>query len=291
MKGMVSDMNINWYPGHMVKTRRLISENLKLVDLVIEIVDARLPMSSRNPDIDDLLKAKSRLLVLNKMDIADDNITREWISYFNKQKISVIAVDSLSGKGINTVLNIANKIISADKVKANSNKYKLRKILRLMVVGIPNVGKSAFINKLAGRSVAKTGAKPGLTKGKQWIKLKGNYELLDTPGILWPKIDNPEAAKKLAFIGTIKDEILDIEEIASALLDYLSDSYPLELEKQYNVTGLNNFNNYELFNYIGKSRGCILSGGRIDTLRTARLILDDFRNAKIGRISLEKPEV
>lgn len=288
---MVSDMNINWYPGHMVKTRRLISENLKLVDLVIEIVDARLPMSSRNPDIDDLLKAKSRLLVLNKMDIADDNITREWISYFNKQKISVIAVDSLSGKGINTVLNIANKIISADKVKANSNKYKLRKILRLMVVGIPNVGKSAFINKLAGRSVAKTGAKPGLTKGKQWIKLKGNYELLDTPGILWPKIDNPEAAKKLAFIGTIKDEILDIEEIASALLDYLSDSYPLELEKQYNVTGLNNFNNYELFNYIGKSRGCILSGGRIDTLRTARLILDDFRNAKIGRISLEKPEV
>jgi ribosome biogenesis GTPase A len=282
-------MNINWYPGHMVKTRRLIRENLKLVDLVIEVVDSRLPLSSRNPDMDDLLKTKPRLVILNKMDIADDEITKEWVSFYNNNEIPAITVDSLSGKGINNVLSEVNKIISRTKEKRKVNDIIINKILRLMVVGIPNVGKSAFINKLAGRSVAKTGAKPGLTKGKQWIKLKGNYELLDTPGILWPKIDDPETGKKLAFIGTIKDEILDKEELAVALLNFIVDNYPIEFKKRYNLEDTDKYIGFELLEHIGKKRGCIVSGGEVDVLRCAHLVLDDFRNAKIGKISLERP--
>ena len=281
-------MNINWFPGHMKKTEGLIKENLKLVDIVIELVDARIPLASKNPLIDELVKDKPRLIVFNKSDMADDSVTNDWINYYRNNNIRVVKVNSIEGKGINDVYEAVNEVLS-DKLK----KYKetnLNYIIKMMVVGIPNVGKSSFINKIIGRAGAKTGDKPGITKGKQWVRLKEGFELLDTPGILWHKFDDEEIAKNLAFVGSIKDEILDVEELAFYLLGFLKENYPESIKERYKVTFDEYTDTYELMEDIGRKRGFVIRGGEIDIFRTANTILDEFRSLKLGRISLEKPQ-
>ena len=281
-------MNINWFPGHMKKTEGLIKENLKLVDIVIELVDARIPLASKNPLIDELVKDKPRLIVFNKSDMADDSVTNDWINYYKNNNIRVVKVNSIEGKGINDVYEAVNEVLS-DKLK----KYKetnLNYIIKMMVVGIPNVGKSSFINKIIGRAGAKTGDKPGITKGKQWVRLKEGFELLDTPGILWHKFDDEEIAKNLAFVGSIKDEILDVEELAFYLLGFLKENYPESIKERYKVTFDEYTDTYELMEDIGRKRGFVIRGGEIDIFRTANTILDEFRSLKLGRISLERPK-
>ena len=272
----------------MKKTEGLIKENLKLVDIVIELVDARIPLASKNPLIDELVKDKPRLIVFNKSDMADDSVTNDWINYYKNNKIRVVKVNSIEGKGINDVYEAVNEVLS-DKLK----KYKetnLNYIIKMMVVGIPNVGKSSFINKIIGRAGAKTGDKPGITKGKQWVRLKEGFELLDTPGILWHKFDDEEIAKNLAFVGSIKDEILDVEELAFYLLGFLKENYPESIKERYKVTFDEYTDTYELMEDIGRKRGFVIRGGEIDIFRTANTILDEFRSLKLGRISLERPK-
>lgn len=283
-------MNLQWFPGHMSKTRRMISEHLKLVDVVVELLDARLPLSSRNPEIDRIVGERPRILVLNKADIADSVTTDSWMQWFAEKGYIVIAVDSQSGKGFSALNQAIDKVMKAqferDRVKGIQ-----RHSVKLMVVGIPNVGKSSFINRLSGRSATRTGDRPGVTTTKQWIRIAGKYELLDTPGILWPKFENPEVAKRIAFTGGIKDEIMDIEELACELLCYLSKAYaPLLIERFRIDESALELEPFDLLEVIGKKRGCVISGGNIDTFRAASLVLDDFRSAKIGKISLELPE-
>ena len=280
-------MNINWFPGHMKKTEGLIKDNLKLVDIVIELVDARIPLASKNPLIDEITKGKPRLIVFNKSDMADDSVTNDWINYYKKKGIKVVKVNSIDGKGLNDVYSGINEVL-ADKIE----KYKEKGMnlnVKLMVVGIPNVGKSSFINKIAGRAGAQTGDRPGVTKSKQWIRLKKGYELLDTPGILWHKFDDEETAKRLAFVGSIKDEILDVEELSFYLLDFLKKEYPDRVKERYNVEFSEDSDTYELMESIGKKRGFMIRGGEIDITRCANTILDEFRGLKLGKISLEKP--
>ncbi len=282
-------MNIQWYPGHMAKTKRLIEQNLKLVDIVIELVDARLPLSSKNPIIDQIVGDKPKILVMNKSDIADPTVNKAWIQWFSKQNTKVILADSISGKGLNQIGNIAREILK-DKIQRQREKGMAKRSIKMMVIGIPNVGKSSFINKLAGKASTKTGDRPGVTKGKQWIRLKAGYELLDMPGILWPKFEDPEVGKRLAYTGAIKDEIIvDIEGLACMLLEILRDNYPQNLKQRYKVDDIDGIDGFELLSQIGKKRGCVISGGEIDTFRAATIILDEFRGAKIGRISIEKP--
>ncbi|MDK2798389.1 MAG: ribosome biosis GTPase [Clostridiales bacterium] len=282
-------MNIQWYPGHMTKARRMIQENLKLVDIVIELVDARIPLSSRNPDIDDILSRKPRLLAMNKCDLADPKVNDEWVDWFNQNGLSVLLVDSISGKGLSNIPSSIQQILK-EKIIRNKNKGIINRTIKVMVVGIPNVGKSSFINKLAKKASAKTGDKPGVTRGKQWIRLKSGYELLDTPGILWPKFQDPEIGKKLAYTGAIKDDIIDIEEVTCSLLEFLRDYYPKNLKLRYKLDQIDGLKGFELLYNIGKKRGCIVAGGEVDIFRTAGIILDEFRGAKIGNISLEKPK-
>lgn len=280
-------MNINWFPGHMKKTEGLIKDNLKLVDIVIELVDARIPLASKNPLIDEIIKNKPRLIVFNKSDMADDSITNDWINYYKNNGIKVVKVNSLDGKGFNDVYDGINQVLQ-EKI----DKYKeknLNFVIKMMVVGIPNVGKSSFINKISKRAGAKTGDKPGITKGKQWVRLKEGYELLDTPGILWHKFDDEETAKKLAFVGSIKDEILDVEELAFYLLDFLKNNYPENVKSRYNVDFDENKDTYELMEEIGRKRGFVIKGGEIDLTRCANTILDEFRGLRLGKISLERP--
>lgn len=283
-------MNLQWFPGHMAKTRRMISENLKLVDVVVELLDARLPLSSRNPEIDRIVGDRPRILVLNKADIADSSATDCWMNWFAEQGYAVIAVDSQSGKGFSALNEAIDKVMKA-KFERDKAKGIQRHSVKLMVVGIPNVGKSSFINRLSGRSATRTGDRPGVTTAKQWIRIAGKYELLDTPGILWPKFENPEVAKRIAFTGGIRDEIMDIEELACELLAYLVKRYPALLTERFRLeeTALE-LESYDLMEAIGRKRGCVVSGGNIDTFRAASLVLDDFRGAKIGKISLELPE-
>lgn len=282
-------MNIQWYPGHMAKTRRLIQENLKLIDMVIELVDARLPLSSRNPDIDTLLGNKPRLLVINKSDLADPVVNDQWIQWFNEKGQKVILADSVTGRGLHQISAFTREILK-EKIEREKRKGIVNRSIKLMVVGIPNVGKSSFINKFAGKASTKTGDRPGVTKGKQWIRLKNGYELLDTPGILWPKFEDPEVGKKLAYTGAIKDEIIDDPEaLTCMLLEFLRDNYPSNLKERYKLTDIRDLQGYELLYKIGRKRGCMVSGGEIDTLRAANIILDEFRGAKIGAISLETP--
>ena len=284
-------MNLQWFPGHMAKTRRLISDNLKLVDVVVELLDARLPLSSRNPEIDKIAGHKPRILVLNKSDIADKNITQQWETWFSKQGYSVISVDSQSGKGF-SALGPAIDAVMKENFDRDRARGIQRHSVKLMVVGIPNVGKSSFINRLSGRSAAKTGDRPGITTAKQWIRISGKYELLDTPGILWPKFESAEVAKRIAFTGGIRDEIMDIEELACELLIFLSRWYPDKLSARFNLShDMLDLTPFELLEKIGKKRGCIISGGRIDIFRAAAIVLEDFRGAKIGTISLERPEI
>lgn len=280
-------MHFQWYPGHMTKAKRMMQEDIKLIDLVIELVDARIPMSSRNPDIDELGRNKARLILLNKSDLAEDVKNDEWTSYFQNKGYFVVKVNSRNGAGlksINTVIGQACK----EKTERDRKRGILNRPVRAMVVGIPNVGKSTFINALAGKSCTKTGNKPGVTKGKQWIRLNKSVELLDTPGILWPKFEDQTVGLRLAFIGSIRDEVLQAEELAAELVTFLKENYPGVLKAKYEVdeTG----GKFEILREIAKNRHCLLKGSELDVEKAARLLLDDFRNGRLGRITLEFPE-
>lgn len=283
-------MNLQWFPGHMSKTRRMISENLKLVDVVVELLDARLPLSSRNPEIDKILNQKPRVLVLNKADLANEKVTKEWLAWFEAQGLVAIALDSQSGKGFSAFSPAIDKVMR-EKMERDRAKGIGKHSVRLMVVGIPNVGKSSFINRLSGRSATKTGDRPGITQTKQWIRIAGKYELLDTPGILWPKFEDPEVGKRIAFTGGIKDEIIDVEELACILLSFLVSNYSDALQVRYKLSEDDvKDDSFTVLERIGRKRGCVISGGEIDTLRASNLLLDDFRSGKLGNITLESPE-
>lgn len=280
-------MNIQWFPGHMTKTIRLIEENIKLVDIVVEILDARLPKSSKNPEIDNLIKNKPRLVVLNKSDIADSVQTQKWINHFASQGISAIAVSSTTGKSLKIVLDKCTEVLK-DKIEAWKKRGIVNRSVKIMVVGVPNVGKSSFINKIANKKSAKVGDRPGVTRGKQWIRIASGFELLDTPGVLWPKFDDMEVGIKLAFCGAVKDEIMDIELLAVKLLEYLKEEYPASLIERYKMKDFENLDGYEMLIMLGKKRGFVISGGEIDTLRAANILLDEFRGALLGKITLDK---
>lgn len=285
----MNDMQIQWYPGHMTKTKRMMNENLSLVDVVIELIDARIPYSSRNPDIDDLAKNKFRIIILNKSDLADDKSTSVWKEYYEAKGFRVITTNSLKGTGISLVTTAAKELM-ADKIKAQQARGRLFVPIRAMIAGIPNVGKSTFINKYVGKTTAKTGDKPGVTRGKQWIRIKKDMELLDTPGILWPKFEDKEVGIKLAFIGSINDDIIDLEGLATGLINLLNERFPLLIPKRYGIIIEENDTPHILLEKIGKARGFVSKGGSIDLGRTAKIILDEFRGGKLGKITLEMPE-
>ena len=280
-------MAINWFPGHMVKTKREIKENLKLVDAVIEIRDARIPKASSNPDIDDLCKDKPRIIILNKSDLTDTATTKRWVEFLSKDNIKAIPLNSLKGEGIRAI-----KPALAELLKEKHARLKAKGLVkittRVMVVGIPNVGKSTFINKMAKNNIAKTGDRPGVTKSKQWIKTSIGIELMDTPGVLWPKFEDEEVALNLAFTGAIKDEIMDIEELALKLVERLTIEYPDNLKLRYKLEELGE-TPLETMDLIAKKRGCIVSGGEINYNRISVILLDEFRGGKIGNITLEMP--
>ncbi len=280
-------MHFQWYPGHMTKAKRMMQENIKLIDLVIELVDARIPLSSRNPDIDELGKNKARLVLLNKADLAEDKWNDAWAEYFKKKGFSVVKVNSRKGGGIKSIQGVIREAC-AEKIERDRKRGILNRPVRAMVVGIPNVGKSTFINALAGKACAKTGNKPGVTKGKQWIRLNKQVELLDTPGILWPKFEDQEVGLKLAFIGSIKDEVLQTEELAAELIHFLRTAYPEVLADKYDIEM--DEDDYVVLKHIAKSRNCIVRGNELDTEKAALLLLDDFRNGKLGRLTLEYPQ-
>ena len=282
-------MNIQWFPGHMAKTRKLLAENLKLIDVVIELLDARIPASSKNPEIDAITNGKPRLVVLNKADLADKKISSEWSKWYSLNGYTTIFMDSQKGTGINDLKNMLREMMK-EKFEKDKEKGRIFRPIRTMVVGIPNVGKSSFINRIAGRASAVTGDKPGVTRGKQWIRINEGIELLDTPGILWPKFEDPEVGLKLAYTGAIKDDVFDIVEVSSLLMASLAKTYPQLLKERYKLETLEFERPIELLEAAGKKRGCIISGGRIDYNRIAAIVLDEFRGGKIGRITLEKPE-
>jgi ribosome biogenesis GTPase A len=282
-------MNIQWFPGHMAKTRRLLTENLNLIDVVIEILDARIPRSSKNPEIDEIIKSKPRVVVFNKWDLADESLSREWNKWYNSRGYTGIFVDSVKGKGINELKQLLEKSVK-DKFDRQKQKGIIFRPIRTMVVGVPNVGKSSFINKIAGKASAVTGDRPGVTRGKQWVRINEKIELLDTPGILWPKFDDEEVGLNLAFTGAIKDDIMDTVEVAAALMDRLSKTYPKNIAERYKLTLTEESSGLSLLSEAGKKRGCLVSGGEIDYNRIAAIVLDEFRGGKIGRITLEKPE-
>ncbi|AOY77334.1 ribosome biogenesis GTPase YlqF [Clostridium formicaceticum] len=280
-------MNINWYPGHMKKTRELLKEQLKLVDVVFELLDARIPLSSKNPMIDEIIGNKPKVVVLNKSDLANDNITRQWIDFYKAQGLKAIPMNTIEGKGLREVTIEAENAVK-EKMEALKQKGRRSRAIRIMIVGIPNVGKSSIINRLAGKKSAKTGDRPGVTKGKQWIRLRGNMELLDTPGILWPKFEDEEVALNLAFTGAIKDEIMDTETLALKLIESLWRKEKEKVVERYKVEEELELP-IEVMDRIAKNRGCIIGGGGINYTRTANMVLDEFRAGKIGKISLETP--
>ena len=286
--GGFQPQQIQWYPGHMAKTRRLIEENLKLIDVVVEIIDARIPSAGRNPSFNQILKSKPRLIVMNKSDLCDPKITDLWISYYAKQGIKVIPISCTTGSGINKISSSAQELVR-EKLEREQEKGRNR-TLKLMMVGIPNVGKSSLTNRLAGKASTKTGDRPGVTRGKQWIRLRGDIELLDTPGILPPKFENQNDAMKLAYTGAIKDDIINTELLSYSLLEFLRDNYCTELCTRYKLEGIEDMQGYEILEYIAKKRGFIISKGEPDTERAANIVLDEFRSCKIGKITLEKPE-
>lgn len=279
---------INWFPGHMVKTRREIIANLKLVDAVIEIRDARIVASSQNPEIDKIVGDKPRIILLNKADMAEDQVTRRWKKSLENENTLVLEVNALTGKGLNAIKPTLNELLK-DKIARNKERGIVNYTIRAMVVGIPNVGKSSFINRMAKNAIAKVGNRPGVTKNKQWIKTKEGIELLDTPGILWPKFEE-ETSLNLAFTGAIKDEIMDTETLALRLIERLSHHYKERLIERYALEAFSE-DPLENMENIARKRGCIIKGGEIDYMRVAVMILDEFRSAKLGKISLEWPEV
>ena len=279
-------MTVQWFPGHMAKTRRLIKESLPLVDAVCEIVDARLPESSRNPEIDEIVGQKPRIILLNKCDLADDEATAGRIRDFASQGITALPVDCRSGKGLQKFQSSVREVLR-DKIQANIDRGMGGKTLRVMVVGIPNTGKSSFINRMAGKNRAKVADKPGVTRGNQWFSIGQGIELLDTPGVLWPKFEDPEVGFKLSFIGSVKDEILDIQEIAVRLLRFMQERYPANLAERYKIEDFENLEPYELLELIAKKRGFLLRGGEYDTERCAVMLLDEFREGRLGKITLD----
>lgn len=284
-QGGVNKSVINWYPGHMTKAVRQMKEDIKLIDLVIELLDARIPLSSRNPDIDDLGKNKARLVLLNKSDLADETDNNKWIQYFKNKGIIALKINSKNKQGIKEINN-AVQIACKEKIERDKKRGIINRPVRAMVVGIPNVGKSTFINAYAGRAAAKTGNKPGVTKGKQWIKLNKNLELLDTPGILWPKFDNQTIGMHLAFIGSINDNILDVTELAYQLVKLLATTYPKVVVERYKIEG--HEDPLQVMYQVAEVRGCKLKGNQADLEKTSKIIMDDFRAGKLGRITLDK---
>ena len=281
-------MHFQWYPGHMTKARRMMQENIKLIDLVIELVDARITVSSRNPDIDELGKNKARLILLNKSDLADERYNEQWSAYFQKKGFYVVKVNAKSGAGLKSIQGVIQEACKA-KIERDRRRGIKNRPIRAMVVGIPNVGKSTFINSYAGKACAKTGNKPGVTKGKQWIRLNKTLELLDTPGILWPKFEDQEVGKRLAFIGSIKDEILNLEELSLELLDYIRTNYPGLLNTRYGIE--EEGTPVSLLEAVADKRKCLIRGQEIDYAKAAGIVMEEFRNGKIGRITLEFPPV
>lgn len=289
---------INWYPGHMAKTRKQIIEDLKLIDVVIELIDARIPVSSRNPDINDIVKGKNRIIVLNKSDLADEVQTAKWVDFYKKQNIIAVVTDSNSGKGVQNVIKKVEEIMSK-KQEEMSKKGRVGRAIRVMILGIPNVGKSSFINRIAGKSSLIVGNKPGVTKAKQWIRVNNQIDLLDTPGVLWPKFESEEVALNLAYTGTIKDDVIEKVEVAFQFVKYLLENYRDNILQRYNLEDdlieniLNqpnpeNENIYEIMQLIGKKRGAIVSGGKVDDEKTANIILEDYRSGRLGKITIEK---
>ena len=280
-------MQIQWYPGHMTKAKRAMKEDIKLIDLGIELVDARVPLGSRNPDIDELAKGKGRIVLLNKADLADDGCTERWIAWFKEQGIHALRINARSGMGMKQIQPLVQEACK-EKIERDRRRGIKNRPVRTMVVGIPNVGKSTFINSFAGKACAKTGNKPGVTKGKQWIRLNKNVELLDTPGILWPKFEDQTVGLRLAFIGSIKDEILNTEELAAELIQFMKKHYAGVLAEKYAITEVED--PYACLTDIAKNRHCLLRGSELDTNKAAMLLIDDFRNGRLGKITLEFPE-
>lgn len=280
---------IQWFPGHMAKTRRAIAANLKLVDAVAEVIDARTPLSSRNPEIDKMTASKPRIVLLNKCDLADANATGNWINYLKKDNVTALAVDCKSGKGINKVLPTLKTTVLKELMAKRERSGMSGAAVRLMILGIPNVGKSSLINRLAGGKRAKVEDRPGVTRVKQWVKLSDNTELLDMPGVLWPKLEDQTAAVRLAFTGAISDDILDIETLAMMLLIYLAENYPQALKERYRLELKGGESGFELLEAVGRKRGMVISGGEINCERAAITVLDEFRSGKLGRITLEMP--
>lgn len=281
-------MNIQWYPGHMTKTRRQMETDVKLVDLVVEVVDARIPISSRNPDIDAMVGNRPRLIIFNRVDQADPAMTVRWIAWFRAKGYGVLETDAKNGKGIGQ-FTVAAKDALRDKLAAWKAKGLIGRPIRAMVVGVPNVGKSTFINKVARRKSAKASDRPGVTRGKQWVSVSSDLELLDTPGILWPKFEDETTGLHLAFTGAVKDEVTDMETLACALLELLRDRYPKTLEERYKLANINGFQGWELLEQAARRRGMLVSGGEADAVRMAKVLLDEFRGGKLGRFTLESP--
>lgn len=294
-----SKVSISWYPGHMAKTRRQIEEDLKIIDIVIELLDARIPISSQNPDIANIIKKKKKIVVLNKCDLADEKQNQLWVQYFEKKGIVAVLTDSNSGKGIDQCIRKIENIMNMD-LQQQADKGRIGRKIRAMILGIPNVGKSSFINRISKRTTAGVGNKPGVTKQKQWIRINDKIELLDTPGVLWPKFESEKVALHLAFTGTIKETILERVDIAYYLTKFLIEKNQAKLCERYKITEQfieekmlqqrpENENIYEIMLEIGKKRGCIISGGKIDEEKTARILLDEFKNGVIGRMTIEVP--
>ena len=282
-------MEIQWYPGHMAKTRRMIAEQMKLVDAVCEILDARIPLSSRNPDVGELTAGKPQLVVLNRVDLADPDATRRWAEYFRGKGLAVLEANAREGKGTGRFAGAVRELLS-EKLAAYAERGQAGRTVRVMILGIPNVGKSTFINKVSGRKTAKAEDRPGVTRSKQWISVDRGLELLDTPGMLWPKFDDPAVGVRLACTGAVREEILDVEELASRLMAYLASHYPQALAERYRFQPEPEDSGYGLLEKAGRKRGFLMRGGQVDTERMARILLDEFQGGRLGRFTLELPE-
>lgn len=282
-------MNIQWYPGHMTKTRRQMEQDIRLVDAVCEIVDARIPLASRNPDIDSICGNKPRLMILNRIDMADPEETKKWAAYFRSKGMVVLETDCKNRKGTNQFAPKVKQLLK-DKIAQYAAKGMVGRTIRVMIVGIPNVGKSTLINQVAGRKSAKAENRPGVTRGKQWVTVERGLELLDTPGILWPKFEDPQVGLKLSYTGAIKDDVVDVETLACNLIELLGRKYPSVLETRYKITVPENFQGYELLELCGRKRGMLISGGEVDTERMSRVLLEEYRSGKLGRFTFESPD-
>ena len=281
-------MNYQWYPGHMTKAKRMMEENIKLIDLIIELVDARIPLSSRNPEIDQLGKNKSRIILLNKSDLADSRYNKQWMDYFKEKGYYVVEVNSKSGSGIKSIQGVVQEACK-EKIERDRKRGILNRPVRAMVVGIPNVGKSTFINSFAGKACTKTGNKPGVTKGKQWIRLNKGLEFLDTPGILWPKFEDQAVGMKLAFIGSMNDEILHVDELAIDLLKFLMEHYHRILQERFEVEE-DMMDSLKMLDVIAEKRNCYKKGQELDLMKASSILIEEFRSGKLGRITLEFPQ-